>query len=303
MKLKCGSISTMVSANYYNLYWSPTCSCFINMNYRVGCCNICYADSLEDDNLRKLYLRNFKNFIYFSLFILSVSSFLALNNMTWEVWFVVYFPHRSCEKVLPEFSQEFIHQNLRKYIQIALLFFGWVFFVGFFFFLKKDSYKVSIRNCIWSFHFPKGKVYFFGRMVCKVWRSTFLQSGSCLCKHAAEFGTSLPCDGNYAWSGVLKRGRRGCTSFLPPLLWGKCIAEPHSNPLQYVVALGKIGLDLQTIICNLTIHSWNSYGFVICKTSMNFTTGLSSNIEASVNQTVPQLFIHYLPTPPAPQPY
>lgn len=78
--------------------------------------------------------------------------------------------------------------------------------------------------------------------------------------------------------------------------------EPHSDTLQNLIALGKIGLDPPAIICNLTIHSWNSYGFVICKTSMNFTAGLSSNIEASTNQTVPQLFIHYLPSPLAPHP-
>lgn len=84
---------------------------------------------------------------------------------------------------------------------------------------------------------------------------------------------------------------------------GKCTVESHSDPLQYLIAQGKIGRGPPTIICNLTIHSWNSYGLVICKTSMNFTAGLSSNIEASVNQTVPQLFIRYLPIPPAPLPY
>ena len=73
-------------------------------------------------------------------------------------------------------------------------------------FLKMESCEVSVGNCIWSFQLalPKGEIYFFGRMIWKVWCSTVLQSGSWLCKDAAEFGTSPPHGGNCAWSGVLK---------------------------------------------------------------------------------------------------
>lgn len=74
---------------------------------------------------------------------------------------------------------------------------------------------------------------------------------------------------------------------------GQNALQSHSNPPQRVVAPGRIGLEPQTIICNLTIHSWNSYGFVICKTPMSFTTSLSSNTDASVSHTVPQLFVPY----------
>lgn len=134
------SISMMSSANYCCLYCSPACCFIINMNYRVRPCNSCSEDSLEDENLKKLYIRDFNIFIDFSLLVLFVSSFLELNTMTREVWLMSTCCYMCLVRKICQFSKELVQQNLRKYIQIALLVFGA--------FLKKNSCKVSVRVCI-----------------------------------------------------------------------------------------------------------------------------------------------------------
>lgn len=68
--------------------------------------------------------------------------------------------------------------------------------------------------------------------------------------------------------------------------------QSHSNPPHRLVALGRMGLEPHTIIYNLPIHSWNSCGFVICKTSTNFTTSLSGNPGAPVSPAVPRCWWH-----------
>lgn len=103
------------------------------------------------------------------------------------------------ENVLPQFSQEFIHQNLRKYIQIALLFFK----KGL---LQSVGQEPGFDLFIWLFPYLNEKFISLVEWFERFDVQHFYNLAAGCVKDAAEFGCSPPCEGNCAWSGVLTGG-------------------------------------------------------------------------------------------------
>lgn len=64
----------------------------------------------------------------------------------------------------------------------------------------------------------------------------------------------MTADQSDAWGGL---PARPCVTCAPPALVPRHLASGPS-----------------TIVCSLSTHSWDGSGLIICKTTMNFTTGL-----------------------------